>query len=72
MEADHITPWRDGGRTVPDNCQMLCRDCNRRKGAKYGQGPRALRLEAEEEAATTREREVELGADGRPGARRRV
>ena len=34
MEADHITPWRDGGRTVAENCQMLCRDCNRRKGAK--------------------------------------
>ena len=33
-EADHITPWRDGGRTVPANCQMLCKDCNRRKGAK--------------------------------------
>ena len=31
---DHITLWRDGGRTVPENCQMLCRDCNRRKGAK--------------------------------------
>lgn len=34
MEGDHITPWRDGGRTVIENCQMLCRDCNRRKGAK--------------------------------------
>lgn len=34
MEADHITPWKEGGRTVADNCQMLCRDCNRRKGAK--------------------------------------
>ena len=34
MEGDHITPWRDGGRTVKDNCQMLCRDCNRRKGGK--------------------------------------
>ena len=34
MEGDHITPWRDGGRTVAENCQMLCRDCNRRKGAK--------------------------------------
>lgn len=31
MEADHITPWSRGGRTVPENCQMLCRDCNRRK-----------------------------------------
>ena len=34
MEADHVTPCRDGGRTVPENCQMLCRDCNRRKGAR--------------------------------------
>ena len=34
MEGDHIKPWREGGRTVIDNCQMLCRDCNRHKGAK--------------------------------------
>ena len=34
MEGDHITPWRDGGRTTVENCQMLCRECNRRKGAK--------------------------------------
>ena len=34
MEGDHITPWRDGGRTTKENCQMLCRDCNRRKGGK--------------------------------------
>ena len=34
MEGDHITPWHDGGKTVLGNCQMLCRDCNRRKGAK--------------------------------------
>ena len=34
MEADHITPWSEGGRTVVENCQMLCRECNRRKGAK--------------------------------------
>lgn len=31
MEADHIAPWKQGGRTVADNCQMLCRECNRRK-----------------------------------------
>jgi hypothetical protein len=31
MEADHITPWSKGGKTVADNCQMLCRDDNRRK-----------------------------------------
>lgn len=31
MEADHITPWSKGGKTVADNCQMLCQACNRRK-----------------------------------------
>ena len=31
MEADHITPWHAGGKTDADNCQMLCRECNRRK-----------------------------------------
>ena len=34
MEADHITPWHLGGATVADNCQMLCKDCNRRKSGK--------------------------------------
>lgn len=34
MEADHVTPWSQGGKTLPDNCQMLCRDCNRRKSDK--------------------------------------
>ena len=34
MEADHITPWHAGGRTVAENCQMLCKDCNRRKSGK--------------------------------------
>ena len=34
MEGDHITPWSEGGRTLEENCQMLCRNCNRRKGAK--------------------------------------
>lgn len=33
MEGDHITPWKEGGRTVKENCQMLCRECNRRKSA---------------------------------------
>lgn len=31
MEADHITPWSQGGKTDLRNCQMLCRECNRRK-----------------------------------------
>ena len=34
MQADHITPWSKGGRTTAENCQMLCADCNRRKGGK--------------------------------------
>lgn len=34
MEADHIIPWIQGGTTVSDNCQMLCRKCNREKGGK--------------------------------------
>ena len=34
MHADYITPWSKGGHTTQDNCQMLCRDCNLRKGAQ--------------------------------------
>lgn len=34
MEADHITPWIEGGKTTAENCQMLCRSCNRRKSDK--------------------------------------
>jgi len=34
MESDHITPWHEGGKTVSENCRMLCRECNRRKGGK--------------------------------------
>ena len=31
MHADHITPWSKGGKTIAENCKMLCADCNRRK-----------------------------------------
>ncbi|MDE5832312.1 MAG: HNH endonuclease [Desulfovibrio sp.] len=34
MQADHIVPWSKGGKTTPDNCQTLCRDCNLRKSNK--------------------------------------
>lgn len=34
MEGDHIIPWCDGGRTTIENCQMLCRNCNRTKGGR--------------------------------------
>jgi len=28
MAGDHIVPWSRGGKTTPDNLQMLCRQCN--------------------------------------------
>jgi hypothetical protein len=31
MEGDHIDPWHSGGKTNAANCQMLCKECNRRK-----------------------------------------
>ena len=34
MEADHIIPWHEGGKTNMDNCQMLCKLCNRTKSGK--------------------------------------
>ncbi len=34
MEGDHIMPWCEGGKTVPDNCQMLCKEHNRIKSNK--------------------------------------
>ncbi len=34
MEADHITPWSKGGKTTAENCQMLCKNCNRTKSGK--------------------------------------
>lgn len=34
MEADHITPWNEGGKTDEANCQLLCVRDNRTKGGK--------------------------------------
>jgi 5-methylcytosine-specific restriction endonuclease McrA len=34
MEGDHIDPWHSGGKTNAANCQMLCKECNRRKSGK--------------------------------------
>ena len=34
MEGDHITAWSAGGKTTSENCQMLCKACNRRKGSR--------------------------------------
>jgi hypothetical protein len=32
MEADHTIPWSQGGKTIADNCRMLCKADNRTKG----------------------------------------
>ncbi len=34
MEADHIIPWHQGGKTVIENCQLLCKSDNRKKSGK--------------------------------------
>lgn len=34
MEGDHITPWKDGGKTDLSNLQMICKHCNRTKSSK--------------------------------------
>jgi hypothetical protein len=34
MDGDHITPWIQGGKTIQENCQMLCKSCNRTKSGK--------------------------------------
>jgi hypothetical protein len=31
MQADHVTPWHLGGKTIASNCKMLCADDNRKK-----------------------------------------
>jgi len=32
MDADHVTAWRKGGKTMINNCQMLCKTHNQVKG----------------------------------------
>ena len=34
MEADHIDPWHEGGKSTEENCQMLCKHDNRIKSGK--------------------------------------
>jgi hypothetical protein len=35
LHVDHISPHADGGKTVMENLQSLCRDCNLGKGKSY-------------------------------------
>ncbi len=34
MQGDHIKPWVKGGKTIANNCQMLCQSCNATKSDK--------------------------------------
>ena len=34
MHGDHINPWHNGGKTITENLQMLCRDCNLKKSGQ--------------------------------------
>lgn len=35
--ADHIYPWSKGGKTVLENCQILCKKCNIKKRDKVNE-----------------------------------
>lgn len=34
MEADHVIPWWNGGKTTLDNLQMISKTANKRKSGK--------------------------------------
>ena len=34
MEGDHIIPWSRGGKTIQENCQVICKDDNSKKSGK--------------------------------------
>lgn len=35
LTLDHIKPISKGGLTTIDNCQLACKECNLKKGAKW-------------------------------------
>lgn len=34
MEGDHVVPWAEDGKTIEDNCQMLCKKCHWEKSSQ--------------------------------------
>lgn len=39
LDIDHAFPVSLGGKSTEDNLQVLCRDCNGKKGARVWYGP---------------------------------
>lgn len=35
FQVDHVVPMNKGGKTVAENLQILCRQCNGVKGDKF-------------------------------------
>lgn len=42
IEADHVLPHSMGGPDHPDNVQIICRTCNRRKGNGQARKPHPI------------------------------
>jgi HNH endonuclease len=36
LEFDHVIPFSKGGSSTPENLRILCRSCNRGRGARIG------------------------------------
>ena len=72
-EIDHIIPVSQGGASEPDNLQVLCRSCNRKKRVKTGKQARdlaaACRSNMLQKVRASRSLETETEADAESEAK---